>query len=78
MFHLEGNDQDKIADYIGNVRPLFGKKDSTCTANWIFKQSIKNEAKIIQQTVNQKFYMKNFLNYQKEKDLIRITNKNKN
>ena len=55
---------------------LFGKKNSPCIANWSLKQSVKNEAKVIQQTVNQKFYMENFLNsLSNEKDLIRITRK---
>ena len=45
---------------------LFGKKDSPCIANWSIKQTVKNEAKIIQETVNKKFYMDDFLNSENE------------
>ena len=55
---------------------LFGEKDSPCIANWSLKQPVKNEAKIIQQTINKKFYMYDFLNLlPREKDLIKITSK---
>ena len=54
---------------------LFGK-DSPCIANCSLKQSVKNEAKIIQKTVNKKFYLDYFLNSLPNKiDLIKITSK---
>ena len=68
-------DQDEISDCV-TLSHLFGKKDSPCIANWSLKQSVKNEAKIIQETVNKKFYMDNFLNLlPNEIDLINITSK---
>ena len=52
---------------------LFGKKDSPYIANRSLKQSVKNKAKIIQQTVNKKFYMDDFLNSPpNEIDVIKI------
>ena len=73
-FVWRDSDQDEISDYM--LCHLFGKKDSPCITNWSLKQSIKNEAEIIQQTVDKKFYMDNFLNsLSNEKNLIRITSK---
>ena len=54
-------DQDEISDCV-TLSHLFGKKDSPCIANWSLKQSVKNEAKIIHETVNKEFYMDDFLN----------------
>ena len=74
-FVWRDSDQDEISDYV-MLSHLFRKKGSPYIANWSLKQSVKNEAKIIQQTVNKKFYMNDFLNsLSNEKDLIRITSK---
>ena len=74
-FVWRDSDQDEISDYV-ILSHLFGKKDSPCIANWSLKQSVKNEAKIIQQTVNEKFFMDKFLNsLPNEIDLIKITSK---
>ena len=67
--------QDETSDYV-MLSHLFGKKDSPCIANWSIKQTVKNEAKIIQETVNKKFYMDDFLNsLPNEIYLIKITSK---
>ena len=67
--------QDEISYYV-MLSHLFRKKDSPCIANWRLKQSVKNEAKIIQQTLNEKFYMDGFLDsLPNEIDLIKITSK---
>ena len=58
---------------------LFGKKDSQCITSRRLKQSVKNEAKVIQQKVNKKItWTINLTRYQmisNEKDLVRITSK---
>ena len=54
---------------------LFGKKDSPCIANCSLKQSVKNEAKIIQEIVK-KIYIDDFLNsLPNEINLINIKSK---
>ena len=69
------SDQGGISDYV-MLSHLFGKTDPPCIANWSLKESVKNEAKIIQQTINKKFYMDDFLHsLSNEKNLIRITSK---
>ena len=74
-FVWRDSDEDKISDSV-ILSHLFGKKDCPCIVNCSLKQSIKNEAKIIQETVNKKFYMDNFLNLlPNEIDLINITSK---
>ena len=68
-------DQDEISDCV-MLSHLFGKKDSPCIANWSLKQSVKNEAKIIQETLNKKLYMDDFLNsLPNEIGLVDITSK---
>ena len=74
-FVWRDSDQDEISDYV-MLRHLFGKKDSPWIANWSLRQSVKNEAKITQETVIKKLCMDDFLNsLPNEIDLIKITSK---
>ena len=74
-FVWRDSDQDEMSDYV-MLGHLFGKKDSPCIANWSLRQSVKNEAKITQETVIKILCMDDFLNsLPNEIDLIKMTSK---
>ena len=72
-FIWRDNIEQNISDYV-MLSHVFGKKDSPCIANWSLKRSVKNETELIQNVVNDNFYMDDFLySLSNEKDLITIT-----